>query len=261
MDDPKDIDEVILILQRERPVLTKDKKGQVGNQKTRYADLVQVNAVVLGRLNEMDTIWVCLPHIEGGVFGLHYQLRHVPSGTEKAGVWPLKLSENPQQMGSATSYGRRYALLAVTGIVSEEEDDDGAAASATPAGAGTARRAAVQQATAQRAQAQPPTPPRATASRAGAPPLPTDRQPASDDGPGLMITDKQLAKLHATLGDLGWNERAKGLAEISKIVDEPITSSKQLTKAEAIRVIDALETKLRERREADSHAADSQVAP
>jgi hypothetical protein len=86
-------------------------------------------------------------------------------------------------------------------------------------------------------------------------------EPEPDEPAALMITEKQLTKLHATLGDLGWNERAKGLAEISKIVDEPITSSKQLTKVEAIRVIDALETKLRERREADSHVADSQVSP
>src|SRR6185369_621900 len=129
MPDPKNIDEVLLAIQAEGLVLTKDKKGQVGNQKTKYADLVQVNNVVLTKLNALQTIWVCRPHLDAGSFGLYYSLKHVPSGTEVAGVWPLKLSENPQQLGSATTYGRRYALLAVTGIVSDDDDDDGTAAS------------------------------------------------------------------------------------------------------------------------------------
>jgi hypothetical protein len=224
MDDPKDIDEVLLILQRERPVLTKDKKGQVGNQKTRYADLVQVNAVVLGRLNELDTIWVCRPHIEEGAFGLHYQLRHVPSATEKAGVWPLKLSENPQQMGSATSYGRRYALLAVTGIVSDEEDDDGEAAS----GARVAQRAAA------------PRPAQATAARAR-PPLPKEAD--------VMLTEVQSKKVHATLRDLGKGNREAGLAEISRILGRTVTSTKELTKVDAGIVIDNLDAQLLARSE------------
>ena len=139
MTEPKDIDEVILAIQAERPVLTKDRKGQVGNQKTRYADLVQVNEVVLKLLNSLSTTWVCRPHLDSGSFGLHYSLRHVPSGTEKAGVWPLKLSENPQQMGSATTYGRRYALLAVTGIVADDEvlDEGHADGSVGRGGSGT----------------------------------------------------------------------------------------------------------------------------
>lgn len=215
MDDPKNIDEVILILQRERPVLTKDKSGQVGNQKTRYADLVQVNAVVLGRLNELDTIWVCLPHIEAGVFGLHYQLRHVPSSTEKAGVWPLTVSQNPQQMGSGTSYGRRYALLSVTGIVSDEEDDDGQAAS----GVRTAQRATAQPAAQQ------------TAARAR-PPLPREANP-----------DARRRHMMAEFGRTGFNDPAKHdemLARVGKVVGHPVASRSDLTAAEVDKVLAAL---------------------
>lgn len=220
MDDPKDIDEVLLILQRERPVLTKDKKGQVGNQKTRYADLVQVNAVVVGRLVELDTIWVCRPHLDAGVFGLHYQLRHVPSGTEKAGIWPLKLSENPQQMGSAVSYGRRYALLAVTGIVSEEEDDDGEAAS----GARYAQRAAAtQQATAQRAQ-------RPAGSR---PPLPNE-----------AAAERNRRAMMAEFTRTGFNAPDKHdemIERVRRVVGRPeITSRNDLTPDEVLKVTAAL---------------------
>jgi len=215
MDDPKDIDEVLLILQRERPVLAKDKKGQVGNQKTRYADLEQVNEVVLGRLNQLDTIWVCRPHLEAGTFGLHYQLRHVPSGTQKDGIWPLKLSENPQQMGSATTYGRRYSLLAVTGIVAAEEDDDGDAASGARV--------------AQRAQRQ--TPP-ATAARAR-PPLPNDANP-----------ERARRAMMAEFSRTGFNAPDKHdemLERVRRVVGRPeLASRSELTPDEVLKVTAAL---------------------
>lgn len=229
MTEPKDIDEVILAVQAAGLVLTKDRKGQVGNQKTKYADLVQVNDVVLKVLNSLSTTWVCRPHIEAGSFGLHYALKHVPSGTELAGVWPMKLSENPQQMGSATTYGRRYALLAVTGIVADDEDDDGNAAAGdryaqrAPNGAAAGQRPA--RATAQRAQ------------RTG-PPLPTER------AGGEAITAPQQQKLHATLNELGRGSREQGLATISEILDREVTSTKELSKADAMTVINELNDRI-----------------
>jgi hypothetical protein len=43
---------------------------------------------------------------------------------------PLKpTSDTPQQLGSAITYGRRYALAAMLNIASSEEDDDGNSAS------------------------------------------------------------------------------------------------------------------------------------
>lgn len=227
MTEPKDIDEVILAVQAAGLVLTKDRKGQVGNQKTKYADLVQVNDVVLKVLNSLSTTWVCRPHLEVGVFGLHYALRHVPSGTEKSGVWPLKLSENPQQLGSATTYGRRYALLAVTGVVSEDEDDDGDAGGGGQYAQRAAPRAAVgrPQATAQRAQ-----------RASGRPPLPGEENPP--------ITGPQQQKLHATLNELGLGSREQGLATIGKILGRGVTSTKELSKADAMAVINELDDRL-----------------
>lgn len=130
MAEPKDIDEVLLLLQADLPVLTKDKDGQVGNQKTKYADLAQANAQVLSRLNALGTTWVCTPTVllPDYRFVLQYELKHVASGTVKGGMWPLK-GDSPMQQGSAVTYGRRYSLLAVTGVVAEDDDDDGGAAS------------------------------------------------------------------------------------------------------------------------------------
>lgn len=222
--EPQNIDEVIHAVQAQRPVLTKDKKGQVGNQKTKYADLVQVNDVVLKLLNDLHTIWTCRPHLEAGSFGLHYALRHVPSGTEVSGVWPLKLSENPQQMGSATTYGRRYALLAVTGIVADDEDDDGAAV----ANRGTAQRAPM--------RAQPARPAERTAQRAARPAAAGPPLPGEDS---TAMTDPQRKRLHAMLREQ-FADRDTGLEWLSKTVGRPIASSNDLDKADATKVIDAL---------------------
>jgi hypothetical protein len=236
MTDPKNIDEVILALQAELPVLAKSKSGQVGNQKTKYADLVQVNDVVLKRLNAMHTIWTCRPHLQDGSFGLHYSLKHVPSGTEHAGVWPLKLSENPQQMGSATTYGRRYALLAVTGIVSEDEDDDGAAGGPPSAQrAASARRQALN--TASPARQDRPTAQRT--QRPAGPPLP------GEEGNGM--TRPQQGKIHALFGEVGIADRGDRMTYVNEVLadkvgpDRQIASSSELTKVEAGHVIEALQ--------------------
>lgn len=231
MTEPKNIDEVILSLQAELPVLAKDKKGQVGNQKTKYADLVQVNDVVLKRLNAMQTIWTCRPHLEAGSFGLHYSLMHVPSGTEKTGVWPLKLSENPQQMGSATTYGRRYALLAVTGIVAEDEDDDGNGAS----GERSAQRAAPQRRQSAR-DAAPTMQDRPQAQRAqrsaGPPPLPGEVE---------GLTKLQRDKILVMFDKVGIADRTERLDLSSLLVGRALQSANELTKAEARTLIDRLE--------------------
>lgn len=231
MSDPKNIDEVILAIQAERPVLTKDKKGQVGNQKTKYADLVQVNDVVLKRLNALSTIWTCRPHLENGVFGLHYSLKHVPSDTEKAGVWPLKLSENPQQMGSATTYGRRYALLAVTGIVADDEDDDGNAASGQRYAERASGRARGARET-QSARNDQPTAQRAQRPAGSGPPLPGEQQ----SGP----SQAQQRMMHALFKQVDLEDRDARLAYVSNVVGRDVASSNELTPAETTKLLDKL---------------------
>ena len=232
MTEPKSLDEALCMLQADPPVLLKDKKGQVGNQKTKYADLVQVNAVVLSRLNALGVIYKTKPTLraEDPKFVLAYSLKHVASGTEEAGEYPLKLSENPMQMGSAITYARRYVLLAITGIAAEDEDDDGHAAS----GHRTTQRAAQprQQKPAPAPQEQP-TAQRAQRPAAGPPPLPGERT----DG----ITPAQQSLLHVLLGKAGKSNREAGLGYISDVLEREITSTKELSKADTKRVIDHLQ--------------------
>lgn len=230
---PESLDDALLLLQADPPVLTKSKDGQVGNQRTKYADLVEVNKVVLARLNQLGVIWTCLPSLAGERFVLRYSLKHVPSGDEQTGDYPLNLSE-PQKMGSAITYARRYALLAVTGIAAEDEDDDGAGAS----GQQHAQRRAQQrrpegeerpagqtrQRTAQR-------------SRAAQPALP-------GEDPNGPVGQDQHRHMHALWRELGYDgdeNRDTRLAITAKILGLPdLNSSTDLTREQADVVITRL---------------------
>jgi hypothetical protein len=232
------LDEALLALQADPPVLTKSKAGQVGNQKTKYADLVEVNKVVLARLNQLGVIWKCLPTMSGERFVLRYTLTHVPSGEFQTGDYPLNLSE-PQKMGSAITYARRYALLAVTGIAAEDEDDDGDVASGRQyAQRATQQRAAQRQAdtgaTAQRRQ-------RPAAART---PLPGED--VDPDGPVGQEQHRHMRALWADLGVGGDDKRDFRLRKTAEWIGlESLESSAHLTRAQADIVIG----RLRERKE------------
>jgi hypothetical protein len=217
--EPKNIDEVILLIQANPPVLVKDQDGQVGSQKTKYANLIQVNEKVLPLLNANGVIYTCLPNVQDdGRFALEYELLHVKSGTAKRGKYALKLSEQPMQMGSAITYARRYALLAVLGIVAENEDDDAGT------GKGSAQRQAKRATPEQQAQT--------AQRRPSGPPLPSDN----------LISQPQMAKMQAMFAEQGITEVAAKRAYLEGVVRRPLGSTKELTKDEAKAVIDRLES-------------------
>jgi hypothetical protein len=133
---PATLAEALLILQSDPPEVIKGETARVESQKGsysyRFAGLNAVTAAVLPRLTALGCIWVCRPtRAADGAAVLAYRLRHVPSGDEETGEFPLSLpsSATPQMLGSMLSYTRRYALLAVLGIAPEADDDDAAAAS------------------------------------------------------------------------------------------------------------------------------------
>jgi hypothetical protein len=109
----------------------KDRKNDYFSSK--YADLASVWDACRGPLSENGLSVVQFPcEAPPGHVGLITTLLH-ESGeymTEKF-FMPVKDSTNPQAVGSALTYARRYALSAAVGIAPEE--DDGNAASAAPA--------------------------------------------------------------------------------------------------------------------------------
>ena len=121
----KSIAEALVAFQANLPVVPKDSQGNRG----KYADLADLTPVVVPALAEHGMYWSTQPTLnERGEFVLHYTLTHV-SGGEIAGDWPLCDPASPSQsLGSAVTYGKRYALCAVTGVAPGGEDDDGAKA-------------------------------------------------------------------------------------------------------------------------------------
>lgn len=77
---------------------------------------------------------------------------------------------------------------------------------------------------------------------APAEPEPAEDEPETENAAEQGITDPQLKKLHVLFGKHGLNERQAGLDWLTAATGREITSSKDLTKREAIKVIDTLES-------------------
>lgn len=92
-----------------------------------YADLTDVTEKAFPLLTKHGLSFLATPTMMGELFVLHYELRHV-SGDIVDGDYPLPRQGTPQEMGSAITYARRYALTAVTGIAPGGDDDDAKAA-------------------------------------------------------------------------------------------------------------------------------------
>lgn len=121
-------------VQAKLPHVTKGKKADTGKYTYTYADLSDIAQAIHPLLGQVGLAWVTKPTLNAdGAFVLAYSLRHT-SGEHESGEYPLPdpTKTPPQSVGSAITYGRRYCLCAVTGVVADE-DDDGAAAQNTKA--------------------------------------------------------------------------------------------------------------------------------
>lgn len=95
--------------------------------KTKYADLAHVVEGVVPALNNAGVAVIQSPEFDGEMIHVTTMLIH-ESGAMLEGRFSLRPSKlDPQGVGSALTYARRYALLAMTGAA--PEDDDGNAAS------------------------------------------------------------------------------------------------------------------------------------
>lgn len=119
--------EALLSVQESLPHVGKNREADTGKYKYRYVDLETVHDAILGKLRENGLLWVTWPTMTEHGFALHYELSHV-SGESIEGDYYLPTG-GAQEIGSAITYARRYALVTITGLTPSGDDDDGAAAS------------------------------------------------------------------------------------------------------------------------------------
>lgn len=92
---------------------------------------------VLELLTKHGLVWITKPTLvpaqDGALLpALTYTLTHAESGHGISATMLLEQAKrDPQGQGSAITYARRYALMAVLGLVADE-DDDGNASSRAP---------------------------------------------------------------------------------------------------------------------------------
>lgn len=113
--------------QQEFPVL--EKSAVNPHFDSRYTDWASIIRHILPILHKHGFLLSQHPEFEDGTHLLTTQLTHVESGEAIESSIALVGCGNPQQQGSAITYAKRYALLAILGIATDTEDDDGNAAS------------------------------------------------------------------------------------------------------------------------------------
>lgn len=120
----KNVAQALLAAQKEAPALQKNAINP--HFSNRYISLDSLMEQVLPVLNKHELLLVQAPTtLEDGVTpALRTTLEHPASETCTTSVMPLILDkQNPQGQGSAITYARRYALMAMLGLVADTDDD------------------------------------------------------------------------------------------------------------------------------------------
>lgn len=137
-DQPASLAEALARLQARLPRIAKAAEGQAGTRRIMYADLPDVTSALYPVLASLGLFYFAAPTLvvlNGELkFVLDYRIEHAASGEHRGGMYPLGTG-NPQQLGSAITYARRYCLLAVTGAAPDDGSDDGGHAASTATGA------------------------------------------------------------------------------------------------------------------------------
>lgn len=101
------------------------KDSQNPHFRSSYANLASVRAAIRGPLSENGLAYTQFVRTEGPRCQIETLLLH-KSGQFMGETLEVPLAkQDAQSIGSATSYGRRYALMAIVGIAASEDDDDG----------------------------------------------------------------------------------------------------------------------------------------
>lgn len=106
--------------------ITKENKNDAFKG-SKYADLATVVAAIVPAMNKAGIAVLQSPAFDGEMVTITTTLLHESGATVTSDLKLRPSKSDPQGVGSAITYGRRYSLLAVAGVA--PEDDDGNAAS------------------------------------------------------------------------------------------------------------------------------------
>lgn len=95
--------------------------------RSKYADLAEVVEAVVPALNANGIGVLQFPGSDNGEVIITTELLHESGSSVRSTLRMRPVKSDPQGVGSAITYGRRYSLLAMVGAA--PEDDDGNAAS------------------------------------------------------------------------------------------------------------------------------------
>ena len=118
----KNLAEAVAGFQAECPTLPKDAANP--HFKSKFTPLDTMVEVVAPLLAKHGLSWSAFPcFAQDGSPALRYVLRHT-SGEVESEVMPLLVTKaDPQGMGSAITYARRYSLASALNLVADEDDD------------------------------------------------------------------------------------------------------------------------------------------
>jgi hypothetical protein len=200
-------------LQHRLPKVVKTATGQVGQQKTRYADFEAITDAIKDILHECGFAY--LQPASGGHGG---QVSVTTILLHTSGEWMRDTLSMPtggngaQGVGSALTYAKRYGLASILGIATE--DDDGHAASQRPP---------------------------AARQPAAAKPDPRQGLPLKGDKPAGAPSQAVTKRVMAMFAEAGITDRAVRLQFTSTALDRPVASWSEVNASEAHTVMDVLD--------------------
>ena len=122
-EETKTLADLLAEAQAEMPNPKKDREGQKGYQKYKYATLDKVLDIVKGPLNKRG-IFLTQPtwKLDDGKMAVQTV---VYKGEEKMtlDLKPYEYCDDPQEFGKRETYARRYSLLTAFGLAGEDDTD------------------------------------------------------------------------------------------------------------------------------------------
>lgn len=132
---PKTLAEALSDFQKDLPEVKFDAVNPAF--KSKFATLGAVTKAVIPKLTEHGFAFSVGSFVDNGLLIVDAHLIH-QSGESRSLQFPIT-ETNPQKIGSALTYARRYALTALTGVVADEDDDGNTASVPSPAQAAVTR--------------------------------------------------------------------------------------------------------------------------